>query len=187
MFTTIELVKDLDGGFKTDKSDKTLQLIVDGVNSKIIDLLSRHLIVGDYTDNFDIQPTTSITYSLKGYPVESVSEVRVDGEVLSDNYYRVNLKTGTLQMLIEPPFGVSMLEVDYRGGMAANETELRENFNTIVYEATLQALFEFKRREKLTSSSISMEKGASQSFIPFEIRKEARRAIRPYRRRSLIG
>lgn len=187
MFATVSSVKVLDGGFKQNTNDGVLQVVVDGVNAKIEDLLDRKLIVADYTDTFNIYPTATYVYELAGFPVASVSEVRVDGSVLDSTYYSVNLTTGQIQLKIDQPRGIAFLEVDYNGGMAVDETALRATYPAIVYAANMQALFEFKRRDKIANGSMSIQGGGSETWLENKIQPEVMRVIRKYRRRRLVS
>lgn len=182
MFATVNQVKIIDGSIRVADNDVSLSAIVDGVNAKVADYLDRHLLIDDYTDIFNVYPTRTATYKLKGYPVVSVASVMLDNEELSVDLYRVNNRMGTVELLVPAPYGVSQVTIEYTGGMAVDETALRALYPAIVYETCLQALFEFKRNQKIAHSEIAIKEGGSETLIKRGLTAEFKRAVRKYRR-----
>lgn len=186
MFATVQQVKTLDGSFRSTADDNELAEVVNGVNYKMEDYLDRHLIIDDYVDVFNVYPTMSATFKLKGYPVNSVAEVKLDGSILSSDMYLLNEAKGYLQLLYEPIVGLSKLEVSYNGGMAVDEATLRASYPSIVYATNMQVIFEFKRKGKLAHSSMTITKGGSEGLIEYKLLDEVKRAVRKYRRKTLV-
>lgn len=187
MFATLQAVKELDGSFRSVTQDNDLQVVVNGVNAKVEDFLDRHLIIDDYVDSFDVFPTSSVTYKLKGFPVSSVSSVTLDDNELSASEYRINYATGRVQLLVPIPVGVSQLSVSYTGGMASDVDALRTDNPSCVYNTCIQVLFEFKRKGKIAHSSISIKDGGDESLLKYGLLTEVRRALSKYRRKRLVG
>jgi hypothetical protein len=187
MFSSLESVKKLDGTFGQNQRDADLQLTIDGVNAKIEDFLDRHLLIDEYIDVFDVYPTDSITYKLKGFPVSSIEHVKINDKELPETAYRINLKTGRLQIIRVIPPSVSTLEVSYTGGMAEDVEELRSKYKACVNACDMQCMFEFKRKAKLSVSSLAIKEGGTENMIPYSLLPEVKRALRIYRRKSLVG
>lgn len=187
MFATPNAVKQLNGSFATTKNDQALGLVVDGVNAKIIAYLDRELIIGDYTDTYDVLPTKTVTYTLRAYPVNSITEVRLDGEVIPSDYYLVNKTTGRIQMKFEQPLGVGILEVDYNGGLAVDETALRAELPEVAYSANMQSIFEFQRKESIVANSKQISGGGSETYQKYGLLKETVRVLRKHRRYRLVA
>lgn len=187
MFATVNNVKKLNGSFQTSQNDQALGEVVNGVNAKILSYLDRELIIGDYTDTYDVLPTKTVTYTLRAYPVISVTEVRLDGEVIPDDYYTINKKTGRIQMKFEQALGVGILEVDYNGGLAVDEASVRAALPDASYSANMQVIFEFQRKDGLVSNSKQISGGGSETYQKYGILPEVMRALRKYRRYRLVA
>jgi hypothetical protein len=182
-FADVQSLKELDGSFTNVKDDKELQAVVNGVNQKVIEFLDREPLVKSNTDIFDIYPTSSLVYLLRGYPVSSLTSVTLDDVELTSDQYRLNSRSGRLELVdVVIPKGLAILTVIYEGGMSDTVENLRTAFPSIAYEANMQCLFEFRRKQHLAHKIVSIKDGGSETLLPREFTKETKRVLRKYRR-----
>ena len=194
MFATLTGTKKLMGNFRTTNNDDELSLVVDGVNAQIEDHLNRVLISSAQKESFDVSEGTGKVFQLKGYPIltaQDVTEIRIDGDVLSSDNYRLDLTGGRVQIIIdenmpEIPLGISMVEVDYTGGMALDEDSLRSTYKSIVYEANLQSYFEFKRKVMIANTKTGTGDGAEDEYEELVLRRALKTVLRKCRNVSYV-
>ena len=186
MFASVSELKKLAGSFKDTSDDKELELVVDGVNAQIEDYLGRHLTSSTYTDIFDVSENTGNLFKVKGYPLASVTSVSIDGVALTSSEFRVNKNTGTIQISVLIPIGLSMVEVVSIGGMALDEAQLKLNNKAIVYEANLQAYFEYKRKSSIISSKLETGDGGQTEYLEFDLRPPLKKLLNRHRLRGYV-
>lgn len=173
MFATKEKVKALEPGItgSNRQAENTLDVVVDGVNSRIASYLNRNLLQTEATETIDITTQMSRLITLHNYPAQSISSLVVNGNTLTSDDYDLNKSTGQLYLKcgLYPQFGG--ISVTYTGGMAATEELLRSSYADITYEANKQALFEFRRMKTIEAKSKDLggdRSGSQEEYREFD-------------------
>lgn len=209
--TTLERVITLDTQLPDQKDHAMINMIIAAVSSKIQTYLGRTIQKGTYTEYFDIAKFSETAYKLKAYPVTRDAEIEpgvpnplkvmnYDEEFVSTQY-RLNYNDGRLSLsrdgigfdafteqtnsalssayLVNA--GLEALEVTYHGGMALDTADFITKYPDIEYEVILQVLFDYKRKKNITMETVGAGGNSSEAYLPFELRPELKRALRPYR------
>lgn len=121
-------------------------------------------------------------------------------EIPNDFYFRnagvdipqsdlqINKSTGMISCapLVLKEGGLGQVEVQYWGGMAQTTEDFIAKFPDLEYGFLLQVLFEYKRKKNLSMVSVGAGGNSAETYIPFKLRDEFIRQLRPYRRAARL-
>lgn len=207
--TTLQRVAKYDSQLPDQKDYELLSMTISAVSRKVENFLGRKVKVDTYVDRFSVGKFSETVYKLSAYPVLRDAEispgvpnpfkVKNFDRLLPNTAYAVDYARGVVSVRpydlattadnfsLGSPLsgyinaGIEALEVTYYGGMAKDTAEFITLYPDIEYEVALQVIFEYKRRKNLTMVSVGAGGNSSETYIPFELRKELKRALRPYR------
>ena len=181
------------GGQKAAPLDALIPVLIADVSARFEQYLGRALELTTRTERFDAHPTTS-RLMLEAYPISSVARVEYDperafgstGDVLvanddfvSDDAHGILFLEGVLLSDYR-----QAIEVEYDGGLGANQAALEAAFPELVHAADLQVAYLARRRQNLGGSATSAA-GASTTYVgAYELLPEVKSILDLLRRRG---
>lgn len=113
-------------------------------------------------------------------------EVLNNGLVVDPDLLEIDEDTGHILPRLLDEAGLGKTTVTYWGGMAKDTADFIAKYPDIAYEVALQTIFEYKRKKMMTQVSVGAGGNSAETYIPFTLREELKRALRPYRRLSSV-
>jgi hypothetical protein len=151
---SLESVKRLVGKTKDDDDLLLVQIIRD-VSSEVETYLDRTITIptSDIVEIHDIRKG-EFKFYVSAYPITSVTDVRNDYDrtfaaatVITDTNYDVKNANGVITIDREIlSLGTGVLQINYKGGMAANSSDFQSSFRDIVSACTVECSYRFQRR-----------------------------------------
>tara|TARA_R110001592_G_scaffold84640_2_gene250152 strand:- start:5678 stop:6361 length:684 start_codon:yes stop_codon:yes gene_type:complete len=83
-------------------------------------------------------------------------------------------------------WGYDAFKATYWGGMARTTEDFYAKYPDIEYETIQQVLFEYKRSRNVTMVSVGAGGNSAETYLPFTLRDELKRALRPYRKTARV-
>lgn len=164
------------------KHDALLQMVIEHVSQRLETAMNRELKEEERTEYF---PAGGKVFSLPAYPVDlsQTLTVKVWGaEKTKDVDFYINPKTGVIEFFSStgtPRPG--QVEVTWTGGYE-EKAEVLEVPDDMARACLMQVVFEFKNRDSLGYSSVSMPDGSVAVYRPAELLPEVKAICRQYRR-----
>lgn len=165
------------------------QLLAD-VSAAAEALMDRPAEAKSYTDVWDVSPGQQI-YFLRAWPVTAISTVKYDtarefgsGTELDSSSYTCDLRTGRLVIdgtTLTGGYGV--LQAVYTGGMAADAATFAAAYPDIASVVDAQTVYNFRRRDNLQTSGISLAGGTTNFNPRFDLLPYVERVLKSHRRR----
>ena len=192
--TTIERIKEMiniDADNTTN--DLVLSNLINSVSIMAENYMGRKVENTTYTEYFDVSIGGQI-YSLKAYPVTSITTVHndvdwdYDSDTLVDSTsYQKSAETGILYVktsaLIE---GFSALKVVYIGGMATCTEELFDDYADLSAAIERQVAFLYKTRTKIGASSVNSSTGGVSWDLGYQWMKDVKGVLDIYKRVTYV-
>lgn len=193
--TTLERVKYLTeehGGYDSGASGNTrndpiLENLIASVSLSIERYLNRPVLVAERTEYLDVRHDRC-SYQLAAFPVSSITSVKnsstydwtVDAKVEGTDYV-LDLETGILRQIAGWVTGAEALQVVYTGGLAADTAAVLANYPDLADACEKQVTEEFRRRDGLSRSSVSVQ-GSTTTSESVRLLDVVRERLAPYRR-----
>ena len=191
--TNLTRVKDFLQIVADTQYDTFLTNTIKSVSGRFERYMSRGISQTTRAEYFNVDPGQN-NYALMGWPVASITDVRVDwarvfgtDTIVTSDLYTARGEEGILFLDRFWPYpGNKVLLVNYVGGLATDTANLITAYPEIAEAGDMQVAFIHRRRNNIGTAGVS-EIGASVSFDSFDLIPEVKDRLDRFRRTHFAG